>query len=295
MKKIGSISHELYDSDKLNLIHKRIENASAHGEKQDYEILIDGIKIVPRNADSEKFDSFAEFITSDSECLTLYLYLGASKHSDTYFFYFKQVPVSKLKPQGLSGNLEDWEKQQKDKVLKELHYESLEKENEELKAGMEELQNTFKAQEEHWGKMKEGQLNSYSEIGSAILVNLLYSPQIRKMFPALNAFGDLGGHPEGGKQEDTNQGNTKQEEGATFRRKEEKKETEGNKTDETAQNDENTEEQDYVELFRSIQERFDQNQLEYLKNILVLLVDNPVALKFANKQLQNFLNDKPKT
>src|SRR4051812_47839537 len=116
MGRIGTVRHENYDADKLERIYKVIDIASKTESKKDYEILLDDLQIVPRTSDPEKFDSFNEHITQKSECLTLYLYFGASQHADTYFFYFKGVPASKLKSHGLSGlGLEELEKQQKEK------------------------------------------------------------------------------------------------------------------------------------------------------------------------------------
>ncbi|HKC68133.1 MAG TPA: hypothetical protein VKG26_07870, partial [Bacteroidia bacterium] len=193
MKRIGIIRHENYDPDKLDKIFRTIELAFKTNQEKFYEMALDEIKIIPRTSDPEKFHSFSEFVTQNSDCLTVYVYYGASKQYDTYFFYFKEVPANKTKTRYASDslNIEEFEKQQKDKIAKELYYERLEQENEELKIKLEESEEKFKSQQQHWDNIKNGKLASYGEIGSSIIMSLITNPTARKLFPALNKLGDI--------------------------------------------------------------------------------------------------------
>lgn len=285
MGRIGAIQHEDYDPNKLDRIHKIIEIASKTGEQKFYEIFLDNLKVVPKTSDPEKFNSFTEFITKESECLTLHLYFGTSQHSDIHYLYFKGVPPNKIKQHGLSGvSMEEWEKQQKDKFLKEQYYENLEKENEELKAQLEELEEDFTKQEEHWEKIKNGKINSFGEIGSAIVLNLLNNPGIRKRFPGLNALGDLGQVPSTAQE-------TNQEEKATFRRKGQKEE----ESEKTTENNLSEQEILYLDFLRKLSECLDEKQMETLIHIIAALGKNPIALNSTYKHILNFLNGKPKS
>jgi hypothetical protein len=286
VKRIGTIQHEKYEPNKLEAIFRSIEIASKGNHEQHYEIILDNLKIVPRTTDPEKFNSFSEYVTQDSEYLTVYVYYGNSKQHDTYFFYFKGVPAHKAKAHSLSGsiNIDEWEKQQRDKILKELHYERLEKENDELKTKLEESEEKYSTQQQYWENIKNGKLGSYGEIGSAILISLLGNPNIKKMFPALNMLGNIA-QPE----QDTTLGNMPQEE-ATFTRKGEE-----NKEPTTSTNNQLSEEdQNYLKFLRDVSERLNDIQLDCMINIISLLTNNPVALKSTHKHIQNFLNCKPK-
>jgi hypothetical protein len=291
MKRIGIIQHENYEPDKLDKIFKTIELASKNNQEKFYEVALDGYKIIPRTSDPEKFHSFSEFIEINSECLTLYVYYGASKQYDTYFFYFKAVPANKAKTRCVSGNLnvEEFEKQQRDRIAKELYYERLEQENEELKSQLQESEEKFRTQQEHWDNIKNGKVASYGEIGSSVLMSLITNPTVRKMFPALNKLGDIEQVLQGTTTENESKDNTTQEEneGATFKRK----------TPAQPQADNNIQlsEQDkkYVTFFKDLAQKFNEQQIQYMMNIIRLLRQNPLALKSTYKHIQNFLKGKP--
>ena len=289
MKRIGTIQHENYVPDKLEVIFRRIEIASKANQGLDYEMLLDNLKVVPRTSDPEKFNSFSEFITQDSECLTVYVYYGASKQYDTYFFHFKGIPVHKAKSPYSSSNPEvvEWEKQQRDKILKELYHERLEKENKELRLKLQESEEKYSTQEQYWEKIRSGKLDSYGEIGSAIVVKLLNNPNIQKMIPGGDILNGIL-QPTQNPAISTSQ-NAPENETASFSRAEETEEK-------NIRADTNLSEEDlnYLQFLRDVSEHLDEQQLEVIMDIIRQLTLNPVVLKSTSKHIRNFLNSKPK-
>lgn len=280
MGRIGIIKREAYDPDKLDKIYMAILAASKNNTVQDYEMLIDDLKVVPRTSDPEKFNNFSEFVTATSDHLTIYMYYGASKHADTYFFYFRGVPINKMHSQSLAG-IEEIEKQQREKIEKEIYYEGLEKENEELKAEIQELEEDFAKQQEHWENIKTGKIHTIGEMGSAILLSLASNPTVQRAFPGLKMLGGLGQVP---KQEGNN---SSQEETATFRRKDEKSQ------EPDPQSDLTEDDRMIVGLFRDLPKLLDRQQMEMMIHVLFALAENPAALKSTHKHIQNFIKSKP--
>lgn len=292
MGRIGIIKHENYDPVKVEQICRIIEVGSQTGQSRDYEMLLDGLKIVPRTADPETFASFQQFVKHDSECLTIFLYYGLSNHYDSYYFYFKGIPPGKDKSQALSGvNIADLEKQQKEKILKEMHYESLVKENEDLKSQLEELEEKFVAQQEDIEKAKSSKIDSYSDVGIVILMKLMAIPAIQKKFPGLQGIvGELNGTPSSDQKKED-------EPVATFRRKGEARDQgDSNGKHETQESTPTglTEAQvAFLQMYDALLESLNEEQFKSLIEILITLGSDPVAIRPTKKYIENFLKNKP--
>jgi hypothetical protein len=309
MGRIGMIKHDIYTADKLDKILQVMAHAARIGEKRDYEVLLDGMKVVPRTSDIERFNEFSEYVSPDSECLTLYVYYGASKHCDSYFFYFKGIPNNS--GSGLSGigDLEEFKKVEREKILKEIRHEKLEAENEELKSHLE----GYKEKETEWKKAKDGQLNSYGEIGSAILTSFLNGLMGKKGFPDLNDLAGVNKSSRGNghfQKQTSEQNDTSQEGIATFKRivpeeeekeevMEKKEETEASKTGPTEgkqakQPGLDEIDQAFLAFAKIFKQKCKPEHVPLFVSIVKNLVLHPAALKSTDKQIRNFLNSKPK-
>jgi hypothetical protein len=128
-------------------------------------------------------------------------------------------------------------------------------------------------------------VDSYGEIGSAILLKLLSNPSIQKMVPGLDVLGGIFQSTQ-----DSTLQNSSQNEAATFSRTEE---TKGK--NEITDNSLSERDQNYLQFLKDISECLDEQQIESMVSIIHLLTHNPVALKSTAKHIQNFLNNKPKT
>jgi hypothetical protein len=282
-------------------------HATRIGEKRDYEVLLDGMRIIPRTSDIERFNEFSEFVSPNSECLTLYVYYGASKHCDSYFFYFKEIP--RKQGPGLSDleDIEAFKRQEKEKILKEIQQEKLQEENEELKGLLE----GYKEKETEWKKAKDGQLNSYGEIGSAILSSFLSEFMGKKGLPDLNNLAGVkkSSHSNGHFNNQTQkQDDIPQEEVVTFKRivseekedaMEKKEEAQSSKTDSSESKQAKVALDDIDRSFLIFAKIFKQKckpeHIPLFVSIVKNLVLHPEALRSADKQIRNFLNSKPKS
>jgi hypothetical protein len=158
-----------------------------------------------------------------------------------------------------------------------LNYERLEKENIDLKIELEELEEKYKTQELHWEKIKSGRIESYGDIGSAIVLKLLSNPNIQKMIPGADTLGGILNPTEKSVRK-----NTPPEEGASFSR------ADGG--------DNQLSEQDkaYLIVIRDMVELVkNESQLENIMQIIRLLTLNPVAIPSTIKHIENFLKNDP--
>src|SRR4051812_17024646 len=189
------IKHEPYETGKLNALLQIIKIAFDSGEKQDYEILIDNFKIVPRTSNPELFNNFSEFINADSKVLMVIMFRGNSKQQDKYFFHLNGMPQKEKPLTGIPEGVdaEELEKKQKEKILKEIRFDELETENEELLQELEEKENIIEQLNEKLQQAKDGKLHTFGELGGAFALGLIKNPHVKKMFPILEG---LGGFPE---------------------------------------------------------------------------------------------------
>jgi len=280
----NEVKHELYETGKLNALLQIIKIAFDKGEKQDYEILIDNFKIVPRTSDPELFNNFSEFINADSKVLMVIMFRGNSKQQDKYFFHLNGMPQKEKPllgiPEGI--NAEEWEKKQKEKWQKEIRYDELEQENEELLAEIEEKEGIIADLNVKLQQAKDGKLLSLQQMGGALLSGAVSHPFVKKIFPGFDGFG---GAPE-------NSGSQNTEEEATFKSKgatETKDENEHVAVALTPQ------EQGYLLLIRDLEKSLTKPQLREVMYILGQITDCPAVIGSTLKHLSNFFRSKPVT
>lgn len=279
---VNVVKHDTYEAAKLNALLQIIQSAHNSGQKQDYEVLLDDFKVVPRTSDPEAFNNFSEFINEDTKIVQVFMYRGGSNQKDKYYFHIK----GRQKEQNLSGipentTQEEWEKKQKEKLLREIRFETLEKENAELKEQLEEKEKTNEQLEERLQQMRDGKLLGIGEMGSAIVMKVLGHPTMQKNFPGLQGFSEMVNN-------ETNT-QTKQQESASFQRKGENKEESKEEKEQYAETI-SEEERGYMILIRDLQSRLSPFQLSSVMHILDLLTQCPVAIGSTQKHLNNFLN-----
>jgi hypothetical protein len=265
-----------YDSRKMDNLLQVIQSAWNSGQKQDYEIFVDNLKVVNRTADPQMFASHTDFINEDSKLVVVSLFKGGSRNNDKYFFYLKGFKKEEQPLSGLSENttLAEHDAKQRERIMREVRLEELEKENAKLKTEVEEKQSLVDQLSNRLQELYDGKLMSYGEIGSAIVMRLLQSPQLRQTFPVLEGL-------VGTKVPETK---IAPDQEATFTRK-------GEKT--PVANEELTdEEQRYLLLIQDLQERLSPFQLSSVMHILDILTRCPDAIGSTLKHLMHFLDCK---
>jgi hypothetical protein len=279
----SAIKHDNYETGKIKLLYQTIEHAFKTDNKQDYEISVDGYKVVPRTNDPERFNDYEEYINSDSENVAVKMFKGNSASNDKFFFHIKGVPQKNEGLQGIPDGLtaSEWEAKQKEKILKELRFEELEKENAELKEEVAEKDDLIAELTQNVELAKQGRLNSMSEIGMGILEKIISSPRVQEQFPVLKGFAGVPPQEE-------NNTNTPPEQNAGFKRKGETQEE--NKTAVELSDAE----RGYLILVRDLQAHLSNYQLTAVMQILDMITQYPIVLGSIQKHIHNFLKAKHK-
>jgi len=268
-----AVNHSNYDAGKIENLLQRIKNAWETEQKQDYEIYVDGMKVVPRTANPQPFETHSDFINEDSRCMTILLFKGASRMNDKYFFYFKEVPKKETSLSGLPGNmtLSEYDTKQKESFLKEVRLDQLEKENAELKSEVADKDKTIEQLSTRLQEMHDGKLISIGEMGSAVFMRLLQHPKMRETFPVLEGLSN------------SQKSEVSPEQEASFSRKEEHEE------DDPLVNL-SEEQQRHLILIHDLQERLNNFQLASVMHILDILTKCPEAIGSTLKHLSNWLD-----
>lgn len=275
------VKHDKYDTAKLDALYQIVKNAQVGGTAQDYEILVDGLRVVPRTSNPESFNNFSDFIQEDSKTVLIKMYRGGSNLQDKFFFHITDVPSKGESLNGFVNNTKgESEIEQKERLLKEIRYDQLEKENKELKSKLEECERDNDKLHDDLEQLKQGKLLSIGEMGSSIIMGLVKHPKVQENFPALSGFA------EGSTKEQT-ANEVKPEEEASFKRK-----GEPEKKDDVVETV-SEEEKGYMLLIRDLEERLNPNQLASAMHILRLLTENPSAIGSTMKHLNNFLSVPP--
>jgi len=275
-----NLKHDKYEAAKVNLLLRQVQNANEKGQGQEYEILVDDFVVVPRTADPELFNSYADYISSESKALTIILYKGTSKSFDKYFFHINGLPKKEENLQGIPDGLtvSEWEEKQKDKWKKEMRYDELEKENSALKTQLAEKNKSLEESTEKFGKLKDGKLLGFSEIGSSVIMGLIRHPKVQEQFPVLQGFSDT-------------EIKIVPQENATFVRKGEQQNNEEEK--EQIAEVLSVDEYGYLLVIRELKQGLSSAQLENVLHILGQLAKCPPAIGSTLKHISNFLNSKP--
>src|ERR1700757_96772 len=273
----SAIKHDNYETGKIRLLFQTIEHAFKTDNKQDYEISVDGYKVVPRTNDPDRFNDYEEYINSDTENISVKMFKGNSASNDKFFFHIKGVPPKNEGLQGIPDGLTviEWEAKQKEKILKELHYEELERENAELKEEVSENEKTIEELTKNVELAKQGRLTSMSDVGMTILGKIIASPKMQEQFPVLKGFAGVPTEEENGT-------NNPPEQNTGFKRKGETETSNGL----------SEAEQGYLILIRDLQKCLSPFQLAGVMQILDMLTQYPVVIGSTQKHIHNFLKSK---
>jgi len=263
-----------YEAGDINNLLQRIQNAWGSGQKQDFEIHVDGMKVIPRTADPQQFESHSDFINENSKTMTVLLFKGASNMNEKIIFQFQDALT---KEPGLSGipenmTLSEYNEKQKADFLKELRLEQLEKENGELKTQVGEKQLTIDQLSTRLQELHEGKLIGIGEMGSEVLKTLFKKSKLKETFPVLEG---LFGPDEAN--------NISPEQEATFSRK-------GEKDEANSYQIELTEEQErHLILIHDLQARLNTFQLASVMHILDIITKCPEIIGPTLKHVSNWI------
>jgi hypothetical protein len=267
---------ELYNPQKIEIVKRMLEKQAEKSTPMAYEIFVDNFKVVFKTTDLSEFDSYEDFINSETGFLRINIYntpIEATAHTK-YVFEKKAVVQkglgetedldSKIK-EGISVERERWDKEQ---LIKEL--EATKKDLKEAQDYMEMLQNIIdksKLKSNHFGKLDLGLL-----AGVAIEGVMRKNPQWLRKVPGLEGLAgaiDLE-NKEGIK---TNDSKTEEAE-VSFS---EKKEASGKALSD--------EQKEWLAFGRDVAESFENSQIEAIVKILDEFKSDSSKLKIVSDLL----------
>src|SRR3954471_17641112 len=91
-------SKEKYDAKKVERLEEHLRLYFDKGQPIDFEIIVDGFKVVRRTSDPNMFAMYENFVDADTKSIEILLYTGSSNNNDKRIFYFGDTHK-----EGLSG------------------------------------------------------------------------------------------------------------------------------------------------------------------------------------------------
>ncbi len=91
-----AIVKEAYSANRINLIYQLLKNEADNKQPKDYDVRIDELKVVSRNADPERFFDHEDFILPDTRSVTINIYDGASNRCTRYNLLLREEPKDGL-------------------------------------------------------------------------------------------------------------------------------------------------------------------------------------------------------
>lgn len=186
------ISKQKYDPAQVQKLADLVRLYRDREQPFDYEIVVDGLKVVRRTSDPDMFFIFENFVTADTKNVEIIFYNGNSNVNEKRMFTF----VDEEPEKGLSGvEIDARIQESREQLRKELEHERIQKENTELKGRVEELEKEV----ENLEKANEELINSQSplkgflgEIGSSFVESFIRrNPNVIKGLPGGEALAGL--------------------------------------------------------------------------------------------------------
>lgn len=184
-------SKEKYDPKKVERLQEHLRLYYEKGQPIDFEIIVDGFKVVRRTSDINMFSMYENFVDADTKSIEILLYTGSSNNNDKRIFYFGEAPK-----EGLSGvEVDSRIEEQVQKKLREKEFEDLKKENQELLSEVKELEKEIEQLEKDKAALEDSQSplkGILGEVGSSFIESFIRrNPNVMKGIPGGEALAGL--------------------------------------------------------------------------------------------------------
>jgi|GEM_PF-1192859 len=179
------VIEERYDQNKIDSLKRYLKREADKGRPRDYEIIVDGFKIVSRTDEVNEFDDYEEEIKDNTRNIAILIYDGAGTNRNTrYSFSLNQdnaspIPAKPVNGIGGLGEIDEIIQQKLDEKEKDFKIATLEKELEETQQKLTEAEDYHQQLQDKIRQMEETkpQPNALSlslgEIGATVLDGLL--------------------------------------------------------------------------------------------------------------------------
>lgn len=262
-----------YDQSRIESIRRSLQREADKGKPRDFEILVDGFKIVPRTNNIDEFDEYEQEIRDTTRNVAFLLYDGSGTNRNTkYLFTFHRegiIPVSqpatlgeidKIVAQKLTERDKDYELSRLREKLEETggKLEEAEEYAEQLQTRITELEQSAKGRMLNWG-----------DLGASILMGVLRSNP--HMLPG-GAGGALAGFlkmEEGEVKQDSNTAQPSEGQASYSRDERHDSQTQGR-----------------LALLEQMQQKLDERQMVGVLNIIGYLGEHPEQINTVIELLQ---------
>jgi len=92
---MGLIANEKYDQRKIDRLLDHLKIYYEKGRPIDFEIIVNGFKVVRRTSDIEMFSLYENYVDADTKSIEFLFYSGSSNSNDKHIFHFGNVPSSR--------------------------------------------------------------------------------------------------------------------------------------------------------------------------------------------------------
>ncbi len=196
------VIEERYDQNKIDSLKRYLKREADKGRMRDYEIIVDGFKVVSRTNDIEEFDDYEEEIKDTTRNMSILIYDGAGTNRNTrYSFSFNldaasPIPAKPMNGIGSLGEIDEIIQQKLDEKDRDYKIALLEKELKDTKQQLSEAEEYHTELQERVDELeaeleKKPQPNAINlnlgEIGAAVLGNLVKknAPQLSGLLNGL--------------------------------------------------------------------------------------------------------------
>jgi hypothetical protein len=171
--------HDLkFDQHKIDSLKRYLQREAEKGRKKDYEIMIDGFRVVSRTDDMSEFDDYEQEIKGDTRNISILIFDGPGTNRNTRYSFSLQGDLSNRSNGSLNG-LGDIEQVITDKLAeREKEYE-VQRLKEQLKDTKSQLTEAEEYAETLERRMKEMEAQKYAntvsigEVAGLVLKSLV--------------------------------------------------------------------------------------------------------------------------
>ena len=177
------VIEERYDQNKIDSLKRYLKREADKGRTKDYEVIVDGFKVVSRTDDVEEFDDYEEEIKDNTRNISILIYDGAGTNRNTrYSFALNQdnispIPTKPVNGLGGLGEIDEIIQQKLDEKDRDYKITALEKELDETHQKLSEAEEYHEQLQEEINELKAVKKNPMNlqlgEIGASIMDNLL--------------------------------------------------------------------------------------------------------------------------
>lgn len=185
------VAKEKYDSAKMDKHLNYLQLYAEKGRPLDYEIIVDGMKVVRRTDEPQDFQNYSSFVDADTKAIELLIYNGTSNNNDRYIYTLSEPAKESLSGIDIDAKITE----QVERHKRDIEYATLQREHSELKREVTELEKEIE-QLEADNKTLQDQQSPFKgllgEIGSTFVESFIRrNPQIMKSIPGGEALAGL--------------------------------------------------------------------------------------------------------